>query len=200
VTNFRTSSLGVNLQGCCSKTIIMDTAANVNTIIQTIGRIHRLGQKEVQDVYIITVDHTYDQVLQAKATNKMIAQLSGEARTTGNSKEEMEANAEQLITRILGQRCSRKDWLDLDLKVKDKLKQEPFCTSEKLLKDRENRNKLQQQTAAGALLGRTRASKKVNPSNDIVETAASRAAKSTSSDIPDLDLGGSGDSMSKICS
>jgi hypothetical protein len=157
VTNFRTSSLGVNLQGCCSKTIIMDTAANVNTVIQTIGRIHRLGQKEVQDIYIVTVDHTYDQVLQAKAANKMVAQLAGEARVQGDSQEETEKAAEQLVTKILGQRCSRMDWLDLDLKAKDKLGQARPCTQEQKLKERdENRKK------DGNVSSRTRGVKGLN--------------------------------------
>jgi len=88
------------------------------------------------------VDHTYDQILQAKATNKMIAQLAGEARIKGNSQEEMEANAEELITKILGQRCSRKDWGELDLKAKDKLKQAPFRTREQVDREREERDKL----------------------------------------------------------
>jgi hypothetical protein len=157
VTSFRTSSLGVNLQGCCSKTIIMDTAANVNTIIQTIGRIHRLGQKEVQDVYIITVDHTYDQILQAKAANKMVAQLAGEARIQGDSKEEMEEVAEHLVTKILGQRCSRVDWLDLDLRAKDKLKQARPCTQEQKLKEREDRERREMN---GNVSGRSRGTKK----------------------------------------
>jgi hypothetical protein len=41
----------------------------------------------------------------------MVAQLAGEARTVGNSVEEMEEDAEELIAKILGQRCSRKDWV-----------------------------------------------------------------------------------------
>jgi len=176
VTNFRTSSLGVNLQGCCCKTIILDTAANVNTIIQTIGRIHRLGQKEVQDIYIITVDHTYDQILQAKATNKMIAQLAGEARIKGNSQEEMEANAEELITKILGQRCSRKDWGELDLKAKDKLKQAPFRTREQVDREREERDKLQRRAEAGVVSGRTRGTK----------TAVADSEENANSADPDL--------------
>lgn len=182
VTNFRTSSLGVNLQGCCCNTIILDTAANVNTIIQTIGRIHRLGQKEVQDIYIITVDHTYDQVLQAKATNKMIAQLSGEARIKGNSQEEMEANAEELITKILGQRCSRKDWGGLDLKVKDQLKQAPFRTQEQVAREREERDKLQRRAEAGVVSGRTRGTR----------TAVADAKETANSADPDLLVGNGG--------
>ena len=72
-----------------------------------IGRVHRLGQREVQDIYNITVDRLYDQILQAKAAAKMVAQLAGESRVSGNTKEEMEAAAETLVTKILSQRCSR---------------------------------------------------------------------------------------------
>jgi len=167
----------------------MDTAANINTIIQTIGRIHRLGQKEVQDIYIITVNHTYDQILQAKATNKMIAQLAGEARTKGNSLEEMEANAEELITRMLGQRCSRKDWMDLDLRAKDNLKQAPFRTQEQLVRERDNRAKLQQRAEAGNVSGRTRGTKAASAVRDAPRHDAiiGKAANSTVDDILDLD-------------
>jgi hypothetical protein len=90
-----------------------------------IGRIHRLGQERVQDIYIITVDHSYDQILQAKAAKKMVAQLAGESRHEGTP-EEKQASAEDLVTRILGQRCSRVEWADTDLGVKDQLKQAPF--------------------------------------------------------------------------
>jgi hypothetical protein len=53
----------------------------------------------------------------------------GEARTMGSSQEEME-NAEKLITKILGQHCIRREWTELDLRAKDKLKQAPCRTRE----------------------------------------------------------------------
>jgi hypothetical protein len=116
-----------------------------------------LGQKEVQDIYIVTVDHTYDQILQAKAANKMVAQLAGEARVQGDSQEEMEKVAEQLVTKILGQRCSRVDWLDLDLKAKDKLGQVRPCTQEQKHKESDERCRKD-----GNVSGRTRGAKATN--------------------------------------
>lgn len=105
---------------------------------------HRLGQGKVQRVTTLTVDRTYDQLLQANCTRKMLAQIAGEGDIqTGPvpaelddiadedereeairawRTDEVNKQAEELIRRMLGQRCSRKDWTDkLDLGAKDEL-------------------------------------------------------------------------------
>jgi superfamily II DNA or RNA helicase len=115
-------------------------AANVNTIIQTIGRIHRLGQERVEDIYIITVDHSYDQILHSKAAKKMVAQLAGESRHERTA-EENQASAGDLVTRILGQRCSRVGWADTDLRAKDQLKQAPFQLQGEVLERRATKSR-----------------------------------------------------------
>jgi hypothetical protein len=176
----------------------MDTPANINTIIQTIGRIHRLGQKEVQDIYIITVDRTYDQILQAKATVKMIAQLAGEARTIGNSQEEMEENAEELITKILGQRCSRREWAELDLSAKNKLDQAPFRTMEQVIKEREIKDKFKGRAVAGNVSSRTRATKTVKSTN--ASTVDSDEVEPTTGNSGNDGLDKDKDGMSNNCS
>ena len=79
ICNFRSASLGLNLQTCCHRVVMMDMPDNVNTVLQSIGRVHRLGQAHEQEIYILGEDQSYDQVLQAKACRKMICQLCGEA-------------------------------------------------------------------------------------------------------------------------
>ena len=69
----------------------------------------------------------------------MVSQLASESRVQGDSKEEMEEAVEHLVTKILSQRCSRVNWLDLDLRAKDKLKQAPPCTQEQKLRERQEK-------------------------------------------------------------
>ncbi|WEW55328.1 hypothetical protein PRK78_000757 [Emydomyces testavorans] len=46
LSTFVTGSTGINLHHACSRMVIMETPANVNTLLQTIGRLHRVGQTE----------------------------------------------------------------------------------------------------------------------------------------------------------
>jgi superfamily II DNA/RNA helicase len=79
VCTFRGTAFGINLQRGCSKLLMMGFPENINTLLQTIGRIHRLGQNRVQEIWVLGTDHTYDQMLQAKAVKKMVVQMLGEA-------------------------------------------------------------------------------------------------------------------------
>jgi superfamily II DNA/RNA helicase len=79
VCTFRGTAFGVNLQTGCHKLVMMSIPDNINTLLQTIGRIHRLGQSHVQEVWILGTDHSYDQLLQSKAVKKIVVQLIGEA-------------------------------------------------------------------------------------------------------------------------
>ena len=58
---------------------MMGFPENINTLLQTIGRIHRLEQQKVQEIWVLGTDHTYDQMLQAKAVKKIVIQILGEA-------------------------------------------------------------------------------------------------------------------------
>ena len=118
---------------------------NVNTLLQIIGRVHRLGQKEEQQVLVVTIDHTYDQIIQAKSTKKMMAQVAGEGHivlgdqltaaelealepemveTTRqkHARAQVTVQAADLIRRVQGQRSSRLDWDNVnDLRAKDNM-------------------------------------------------------------------------------
>lgn len=43
-----TAALGVNLQFCCHRLIMMSAPDNINTFIQCIGRLQRVGQRFIQ--------------------------------------------------------------------------------------------------------------------------------------------------------
>ena len=57
VISARSFDQGVNLQRCCTKLVIIDLADNVNSILQMIGRLHRLEQSKIQAVFIVSLDH-----------------------------------------------------------------------------------------------------------------------------------------------
>src|SRR5947207_11947939 len=82
VCTFRSTAFGVNLQRGCAKLVMMGMPENINTLLQTIGRIDRLGQPRIQEVWVLGVDHTYDQILQASAVKKMVIQMLGESEVT----------------------------------------------------------------------------------------------------------------------
>ena len=50
VTTYATCALGVNLHKSCADLVMLQPAVNANTALQTIGRIHRLGQSRKQNV------------------------------------------------------------------------------------------------------------------------------------------------------
>ncbi|KIW86925.1 uncharacterized protein Z519_12390 [Cladophialophora bantiana CBS 173.52] len=144
--NSRSSALGLNIQGACHKLVIFDMPDNINTVVQMIGRIHRLGQEHVQYVWTVCVLGTYDQWLYSNATAKMLGQLAGEAHmenrvVDAEARERMllatknlsghDAHklikdirdssyiqqAEEYIRKLLGQRCSRLDWRNKTLEI-----------------------------------------------------------------------------------
>jgi len=41
--------------------VMLEILENVNTVYESIGRVHRLGQRRVQKIWIVGADHTHDQ-------------------------------------------------------------------------------------------------------------------------------------------
>ena len=76
VTNVKVSSTALNLQGDCSAVIFVDVPSNAQSTPQAAGRVIRIGQRKACNIYILTTDHTYDQVLQSIAARKMIAVIA----------------------------------------------------------------------------------------------------------------------------
>ncbi|RDW89931.1 uncharacterized protein DSM5745_01706 [Aspergillus mulundensis] len=60
LTTFSCEWANLNLHSACSRAIIFEPAANYNSLIHAIGRIHRLGQTEKQKVWILFMNHTSD--------------------------------------------------------------------------------------------------------------------------------------------
>lgn len=74
----RTTATSVNLQKACRDMVFIDPPINVNTMLQAIGRVFRIGQKHPQNIWILTADETYDQVKQHRAATKIISQIAGQ--------------------------------------------------------------------------------------------------------------------------
>ncbi|KAH8654657.1 hypothetical protein BGZ60DRAFT_333616, partial [Tricladium varicosporioides] len=77
LTNLRCAATSMNLQYNCFKALFVEPADSANTTAQAIGRLHRIGQLREQLIYILTSLYTYDGYQQARAANKMYAQIAG---------------------------------------------------------------------------------------------------------------------------
>ena len=78
VTTHQCGSTGLNLHHQCSDMILLETARNTNTLIQTGGRIHRVGQEEEQRIWILFVDHTFNRSEEYNSAKKMVRQIAAE--------------------------------------------------------------------------------------------------------------------------
>ena len=77
--SLKTTAASVNLQLACSDVLFFDVPINGNTIFQAIGRIYWIGQRRAIWAWMLTLDHTHDQVLQARCANKMMSNIAGTA-------------------------------------------------------------------------------------------------------------------------
>jgi hypothetical protein len=112
--------------------MVMEAAMNVNTILQAIGRVHRLGQTKEQKIWILFAEHTFNRYIEWNNTRKMLSQLAGEnagvlaskvremvGKTGSDSdarRDVIEKETESMLMKLLGQSRSRMgfdNWLDL---------------------------------------------------------------------------------------
>ena len=68
----------MNLQHQCSDLVFLEVPESGNTAAQGIGLIHRIGQKSVQNIDIVTCNYSWDQRQQARAAFKMYGQIAGQ--------------------------------------------------------------------------------------------------------------------------
>ena len=132
VTSYRCSATSLNLQKACYHMVMVDVPESANTAMQAIGRIFRIHQTKEQQIWILTVDHTYDQVIQARSAKKMYGQIAGTASLKDVETAEVESasfadkeRAKQaqleatdkkvmrLYMAMLGQRSPRHKWTDV---------------------------------------------------------------------------------------
>ncbi|KAK2796637.1 hypothetical protein FQN50_009477 [Emmonsiellopsis sp. PD_5] len=84
VFNFKTSSTGLNLHPKLASMVILEMAPNGNTLLQTIGRMNRLGQTEEQHIWIMSLLHSFNRSEEYAVCNKMSAEVVANYAATIN--------------------------------------------------------------------------------------------------------------------
>jgi SNF2 family DNA or RNA helicase len=80
LTTFSCGAVGLNMHDRCSRIVLFEGGQNYNSVFQTIGRIHRLGQREPQKAWILFQDHTVQRLIEAKSTKKILPQIAAQFR------------------------------------------------------------------------------------------------------------------------
>ena len=62
----------LNLQKNCNDVVFLNVSTNAQTAIQCGGWVFWIGQKRICNLWIITMNHTYNQIIQIQTINKMI--------------------------------------------------------------------------------------------------------------------------------
>lgn len=135
LTTYNCGATGLNIHTQYSRIILMESALNHNSLFQTIGRIHRLGQREEQRAWLLFMDHTIQRYMEFNNTTKILPQIAAQyrpflERQVPESTEDRDATIEhlanQLLSHMLGigpdcaDRLSMEDYRDLGLKGKSK--------------------------------------------------------------------------------
>lgn len=60
VTNLRLGATSMNLQKGCSDLVFLEVPKSANTAAQGIWQVHRIWQTWIQNIWIVTVNHTED--------------------------------------------------------------------------------------------------------------------------------------------
>ncbi|KAJ5415249.1 Helicase C-terminal [Penicillium sp. CMV-2018d] len=75
LTTYKYSALGLNMHAECSRVVLMEGAQNYNSVFQTVGRIHRLGQTQPQEAWLLFQDHTIQRLMEHNSTRKILPQI-----------------------------------------------------------------------------------------------------------------------------
>ncbi|KAF2107275.1 P-loop containing nucleoside triphosphate hydrolase protein [Lophiotrema nucula] len=114
LSNFKCSGASANLHKVCADMIILEVPHANSVLLQAIGRLHRIKQKEEVGVWLVTTDETFDQVVQWRACQKYLPQLkalidvsAGITMASGPERPDALPTDRLALERFLGQRTSR---------------------------------------------------------------------------------------------
>lgn len=102
-----TSALGgvsLNLQSAAARIIIMELPINFYLVLQILGRVNRIGQRWLQKVWMLWVDHSFDQIALHRIFKKIVASLAGEGSAA--DAEDPAADAQNTVGTFLGLKAS----------------------------------------------------------------------------------------------
>ncbi|KAI9035035.1 uncharacterized protein KD926_004699 [Aspergillus affinis] len=78
VTSFQTGAVGINLHDQCSRAIFMEPPQGVNGALQAMGRLHRLGQRYPQKVWILSQVQSFDAHVEDSNILKALPQVAAD--------------------------------------------------------------------------------------------------------------------------
>ncbi|OJJ37321.1 hypothetical protein ASPWEDRAFT_448938 [Aspergillus wentii DTO 134E9] len=78
LTTFACGAQGLNLHTTCSRVIIIEPALNLSTVFQGAHRVHRMGQKERQKIWILFGEHTVSRWIEANSARKAMPQVASD--------------------------------------------------------------------------------------------------------------------------
>ena len=70
------TATSINLQHVCSDVIFLEVLNNVNTLLQAVGWVFRIDQTQPQNIWVLMLDCSYNQILQQWAADKMLRQIA----------------------------------------------------------------------------------------------------------------------------
>ena len=68
----------LNLQKNCNDVVFLNVSTNAQTTVQCGDQMFRIGQKRICNLWIVTTNHTYNQVIQTQTVNKMANIIAGQ--------------------------------------------------------------------------------------------------------------------------
>ncbi|KGO38096.1 Helicase, C-terminal [Penicillium expansum] len=80
LTTYNCGALGLNMHAQCSRVVLMEAPQNYNSVFQTVGRIHRLGQTHPQKAWLLFQDHTIQRLMEYNSTRKILPQIAAQFR------------------------------------------------------------------------------------------------------------------------
>ncbi|THV44125.1 hypothetical protein BGAL_0727g00020 [Botrytis galanthina] len=100
---FKIGSYGLNFHHACSKMIIAEYPTSIDILLHVFGRLHRLGQKKVQEIIILFLENSFDGWIRNKMSEKFVNKLLAEGRFDGADSKEMQKEARGILANLLGE-------------------------------------------------------------------------------------------------
>ncbi|TGO18443.1 hypothetical protein BTUL_0010g01140 [Botrytis tulipae] len=100
---FRIGGYGLNFHHACSKMIIAEYPTSIDILLHVFGRLHRLGQKKVQEIIILFLENSFDGWIRNKMSEKFVNKLVAEGKFDGADFKEMQTEARSILANHLGE-------------------------------------------------------------------------------------------------
>lgn len=114
------SAFGVNFHKACSRGIVVEFPLNFTILLQTFGRLWRIGQESKVVWDLLYQRDSYDCAIEARNIEKYVSVLMAEGCIDGRIKGEARAIvAYEIIRQILNESCSRYPRLSVPWDVMD---------------------------------------------------------------------------------